>query len=75
MSDINEDIDYEHIARLIAKKAISEVTISQGISEVDIKILFEELDKIGESLTEDSIKDKDNWLPFSRNDFGSSVDW
>ena len=59
--------DYEHIAKMIAKKAIERLYLSTSVSEVEQDILFKELDKIANSISSCDIKDEDNWYPFRSN--------
>ena len=61
------NIDYEHIAKMIAKKAIEGLYLSASISEVEQDILFRELDKIANNISPCEITDEDNWFPFRSN--------
>lgn len=58
------DIDHKKIALLAAKRAISEISICRSISDEDMKLIFQELHKIADSITDLDVKDKDNWKPF-----------
>ena len=59
--------DYEHIAKMIAKKAIEGLYLSTSISEVERNILFKELDEIANNISPCDIKDEGNWHPFRSN--------
>lgn len=66
-----KEIDHKKIALLAAKRAIDEVSISTSMSNQDREIIFEELRKIGKSLSSLNINNSDNWIPLDLYDIGT----
>ena len=66
-----KELDHKKIALLAAKRAIGEIRICRSLSDEDMKIIWQELHKIGESITDIDIKNEDNWLPFGNYVIGT----
>jgi len=67
-------IDHKHMAKMIAKKAISEVILSTRIPESDRGLIFKELEILSGEISETSINDRGSWLAIRKNDIGSNYD-
>lgn len=66
--------DHKKIALMAAKRAISEIRICRSISDEDMKIIWQELHKISDSITAIDVKDENNWLPFKNYVIGTKWD-